>query len=109
MIDGLENSPQGATKGDENSPRISTETVQPVLPVQSYTIEDIFRSVMKDEQGNNLGYFTLDDWKFKLTFLPVQHPLHCDDENQAEQTLYARLEEGKIIEIEPGKYKPRSP
>ncbi len=60
---------------------------------------------MKDEYGNNKGYFTIEDWKIKLMLLPVQHPLCCT-EDRAEQMLYALLEEGKITEIEPGKYKP---
>lgn len=30
---------------------------------------------------------------------------HCT-EDQAQQTFYALTEEGKLIEIEPGKYKP---
>ncbi len=60
---------------------------------------------MKDEQGNNQGYFTEDRWKFKLVMMPIQDSLHCN-KDQAEQMLYALLKEGKIIEIEPGKYKP---
>jgi hypothetical protein len=54
------------------------------------------------------GYFNLSDWKFKLMLLPIQHPLHCDG-NQAEQTLHQILQEGKIWEIEPGKYKHNTP
>jgi hypothetical protein len=33
--------------------------------------------------------------------LPIQHPLHCD-EDQAEQTLYAILGECKIQETQVG-------
>jgi hypothetical protein len=51
------------------------------------------------------GYFTLNDWKTTLLFLPIQHPLHCD-EDQAEQTLHQLLQEGKIVEFESGRFKP---
>ena len=57
---------------------------------------------MLDNQGTNKGYFTKDDFIFTLLMLPNQHWT----EDQAEQTLYALLEEGKLQEIEPGKYKP---
>jgi hypothetical protein len=64
---------------------------------------------MKDDQGNNKGYFDVNDWKTRMMCLPIQHPLNCD-ENQAEQVLlYALLDEGKIEEIEgpgSGKFEP---
>jgi hypothetical protein len=58
-----------------------------------------------DEHGKNKGYFTKDEWKTRLMLLPRQHPLYCD-EDQAEQTLYALLEEGKLTEIEQERFKP---
>lgn len=66
-------------------------------------ITAIVDKCMLDDHGNNQGYFTMDRWKTRLMLLPIQHPLHCD-EDQAEQMLYAMLEKGKIREIEPGKF-----
>ncbi len=51
------------------------------------------------------GCFDLREWQTELMFLPVQDPCHMD-EIQAEQTLQALVEEGKIVEFEPGRYKP---
>lgn len=61
---------------------------------------------MLDEHGNNKGYFTKDEWKTRLILLPRQHSLYYED--QAEQTFYALVEEGKLTEIEEesGKFKP---
>jgi hypothetical protein len=59
---------------------------------------------MLDSQGNNKGYLTKDDWVYAITMLPIQHPLYSDD-NHAKQTFYALIEVGRLIEIEPGKYK----
>lgn len=69
------------------------------------TLQEIMDKCMSDEQGNNQGYFTIDRWKTRLMCLPRQHPHHCD-EDQAEQTLYALLEEGKLTEFEEGRFKP---
>lgn len=60
---------------------------------------------MLDGEGNDRGYFTWNKAKTALMCLPVQDPLHCDG-YQADQTLQALKEEGKIIEFEPDKYKP---
>jgi hypothetical protein len=54
---------------------------------------------MQNNEGNNKGYFDINDWKTRLMSLPKQHPLHCD-EDQAEQVLYGLLEDGKIQEID---------
>jgi hypothetical protein len=40
-----------------------------------------------------------------LMFLPIQDPLHCN-EDQSEESLEDLKEDGKIVEFEPGKYKP---
>jgi hypothetical protein len=59
---------------------------------------------MLDEQGNNKGYCTKNELKTTLMCLPVQHPLNCN-ELEADQTVQALEEEGKIIQFEPGKYR----
>ena len=66
-----------------------------------------FEKAMLDSQENKKGYFTKEDWIYTLTMLPRQHPLY-GDEDEAEQGLYALLEEGKIREIElgSGKFEP---
>lgn len=57
---------------------------------------------MLDEHGNNKGYFVADD----LIYALVMRPNKGWTEDEAEQTLYALVEGGKLIEIEPGKFKP---
>jgi hypothetical protein len=59
---------------------------------------------MLDEYGNDKGYFTEDEWKTRLMLLPRQHSLFCN-EDQAEQVLYSLLQEGRLTEIESGKFK----
>lgn len=61
---------------------------------------------MTDLNGNNQGYFTLNDWKTALMFLPVQHPL-CSTEERADQILVQLLQKGVIEQFEPGKYRPK--
>jgi hypothetical protein len=69
------------------------------------TIQNIVNMAMSDGNGGSKGYFTWNEAKTVLMCLPVQDPLHCD-EYQADQTLQALKEEGKISELEPGKYAP---
>jgi hypothetical protein len=59
---------------------------------------------MKDNQGNNKGYFTLEDFIFWMEMTPNERWT----ENEIEQTLYSLLEEGKVREsvIGSGKYEP---
>jgi hypothetical protein len=64
----------------------------------------LINDLMLDEHGNNKGYFTRNESKTSLMFLPVQDPLHCN-EDQAEQTLQAVIDNRMIVEFEPGKYK----
>lgn len=68
-------------------------------------IQNIVNMAMSDGNGGSKGYFTWNEAKTVLMCLPVQDPLHCD-ENQADKTLQALKEEGKIIEFELDKYKP---
>jgi hypothetical protein len=98
-----ESEPKEPINDNKISPGLSSEPVLPVLPEQSYSIEDIIISLLKD--GQQQDYFTLNDWKFKLMMLPVQHSLHSN-EDEAEQTLQQLLQEGKVkkLEGEPGKY-----
>jgi hypothetical protein len=59
---------------------------------------EVIKKAMLDQQGNDKGYFTLDHFVFAMQMIPNERWT----ENEAEQTLYALLEEGKIQEIEPG-------
>jgi hypothetical protein len=102
----IENAQKGLSDNGENSASPGIETGLPGLVGQSYSIEEIIlNKAILDEQGKNKGYFTVEDWKTAVMCLPIQHPYHCD-EDQAEQMLYALLEDGKIKEKELGKYCP---
>jgi hypothetical protein len=57
---------------------------------------------MLDEHGNNKGYFTTNDFIYAL----VMRPNEGWTEDQAEQKLYALVEEGKLTEFEEGRFKP---
>jgi hypothetical protein len=72
-------------------------------------VGDVVQKARLDSQGNSKGHFTKDDWIYILTMLPRQHPLFCD-EDEAGQTLYALIEEGKVQEIlgKPGTFEPTS-
>ena len=67
-------------------------------------MEKVIPNAMRDNQGNTKDYFTTDDFIYATQMLPNEHWT----DNEAEQTLYALLEEGKIREIEgkPGMYEP---
>ena len=68
-------------------------------------LKQIAQKAMRDDQGNNKGYFTKDDWVYTCQIWPNLHWT----ENEAEQTLYALLQEGEIQEIEgPGSVKFKS-
>jgi hypothetical protein len=81
---------------------ISTEPGLPGLVGQSYSIEEIISKCIMDGQGNNKGYFTKDEWMVRLLLLPNERWT----EDQAEQTFYQLLQEGKLTEIEQGRFKP---
>lgn len=66
---------------------------------------EVISKAMLDEHGNDKGYFTKDEWKTRLMLLPRQHSLFSN-EDQAEQVLYILLQEGRLTEIESGKFKP---
>ena len=83
----------------QNDQKIGTASLQ-----ESYrnaydnTIEQILNKATTGNQNNNKGYFTKNDWMFTCQMWPN---LNWTEE-QAEQTLHALLEEGKIQEIESG-------
>jgi hypothetical protein len=99
-----ENGQKEALDGVENTPPISTEPGLPGLVGQSNSIKDIASKAMLDNEGNNKGYFTNGDFAFVAMIRPNEH--WTDDE--IEQTLQQLLREGKIVELEPGKYSPTS-
>jgi hypothetical protein len=98
----VENDKQTALDGGENTSSLITEPSLPILPSQSYSIEEIVSKCMLDAEGNNRGYFTKDDFIYALIMRPNEHWT----EDQAEQTLQALIEEGKVVEFEPGRFKP---
>jgi hypothetical protein len=64
-------------------------------------VEIVMSKAMLDSQGsNNKGYLTKDDFVYTAIMEPNWH----FTEDQAEQVFYALIEEGKLIEIEQGKY-----
>jgi hypothetical protein len=103
--DELENTPnnpgndvkESLDSGENNSP-VSTEPGLPGLVGQSYSIEEIISKSVGDK-----GYCTEQDFVFITQMEPNLHWSEAD----AEQTFYALVEEGKLIEIEGelGKYR----
>jgi aerobic-type carbon monoxide dehydrogenase small subunit (CoxS/CutS family) len=69
-----------------------------------YQVDRMIQKAMLDSPGNNKGYFTSGDFAFVAMMRPNEH--WTDDE--IEQTLQQLVQENKIREIEPGKYKPAS-
>jgi replicative DNA helicase Mcm len=68
-------------------------------------LSQVIEKCILDEHVNNKGYFTKDDFVYALIMRPKQEGW---TEDQAEQTLLALVEEGKVVEVEPGKYKART-
>jgi DNA replicative helicase MCM subunit Mcm2 (Cdc46/Mcm family) len=62
----------------------------------------LLNSSMSDGQGGSKGYCTVEDFVFATQMAPNLHW----SEVEAEQTFYALIEERKLVEIEPGKFKP---
>jgi hypothetical protein len=60
---------------------------------------------MIENQGNNKGCFTKDDFIYVLLMLSNQHWTI----DQAEQALYVLVKEGELQEIEPERYRPHPP
>jgi hypothetical protein len=58
---------------------------------------------MLDQYGNNKGYFTFHQLATRAMLLPNLHV----NEDDARDFIEQGLREGKLIEIQPEKYKPR--
>ena len=88
--------------GEKSSNKMSV--IDPIALVQ--IVSKIAQKAMTDNRkGSNKGYFTKDDWVFECQMWPNLHWT----ENEAEQTLYALIEEDKLQEIEgpgSGKFEP---
>ncbi|HEX6281561.1 MAG TPA: hypothetical protein VFZ67_04985, partial [Nitrososphaera sp.] len=70
---------------------------------QSYSIEEITHKAMLEPQGTtNRGYFTHLDLAFWLMTLPNEHWT----EDSTKELINKWLQDGKLVEIQPGKYKP---
>jgi hypothetical protein len=104
-INDIGNKQEDISESHENSPPISTKPGLPGLVGQSYSIEEIINKCMQDEHGNNKGYLMENELKTRLMMLPVQDRLYCNEE-RAQQTWEALVQQGKLVEIEPGRYKP---
>jgi replicative DNA helicase Mcm len=68
------------------------------------TISEVIEKAMLDREGNNKGYCTVEDF----VYAAVMRPNEGWTEDQAEQTLCQLLQEGKLIEVEPRRFKPRT-
>jgi hypothetical protein len=66
------------------------------------TLIEVINKCMLDGQGNNKDYFTKEDFIFICQMWPNLHW----NENESEQTFYQLLEECRIEEFEPGRFKP---
>lgn len=94
-----------AQKGDSNENITKTEEAQEEKWKTQQKVGQVarttdFNEVIQKAIGDK-GYFTLNDFIWTLQMRPNEKWT----EDEAEQTLYALLEEGKLTEFEPGKYK----
>jgi hypothetical protein len=72
-----------------------------ISPVEA--IEETLRKVVVDAEGKKKDYFTKDDFVYALVMRPKQEGWSQD---KSEQTFYTLIEEGKLVEIETGKFNP---
>jgi hypothetical protein len=63
-------------------------------------VDELINAAMRDR-----GYFTEYELEFRLNILPVQDK-KIHDNKSAKEIIEELLERGKLVEIEPGKYKP---
>lgn len=92
-----ENGQKEALDNNKNSDPIGIGPGQAGQVGQSYSIEEIVSRAMGDK-----GYLTKDDFIFTTQMAP-----NLDwSEDDTEQTFYQLLQEGKLIEFEPGTYRP---
>jgi hypothetical protein len=91
----VDNKLQEESSNEKNS---STGDLSDTGDTQSdLPLNDLTKKAMRDKD-----YFTMEDWVFTLQMLPNERWT----EDESEQTLYQLLQEGKIRELEPGKYEP---
>jgi hypothetical protein len=64
---------------------------------------DTLQKAMLDGQGKSKGYFSLLDLDFHLQMLPNNAGWN---EDKTKELIDHLLQEGKLQQIEPGKYKP---
>jgi hypothetical protein len=103
MLNNLENEQEDPLESGENTPHTTTEPSLVGLPLQSYSIEEIIYKAMLEPQGTtNRGYFTHLDLTFWLMMLPNEHWT----EDSTKELIDKWLQDGKLVEIQPGKYKP---
>jgi hypothetical protein len=67
-----------------------------------YQVDEMIQKAMRDEQGNINGHFTKSDF----AFVAFVRPNERWTEDEIEQTLEQLLREGKIVELEGGRYEP---
>ena len=79
-----------------------SKTQPKVVEVDELALQEMIDSAMRDKEGNNKGYFTKDDFIYSL----IMRPNEGWTEDEAEQTLYALVQEGKLSEFEQGRFKP---
>jgi hypothetical protein len=80
--------------------QLAEEELKELTPEKQ--IDGAIQKAMLDEQGNDKGYFTLDEFILRLAMWP-----NADwTEDQAEQMFWQLLYEGKLKEVEPDKYSP---
>jgi hypothetical protein len=94
-----DNNGKNTTNGNQEDEKWKTKPK--VGEVRHTNFDELVKKAMLDAEGKNKGYFTKDEWTVRLLLLPNERLT----EDEAEQTLYALLEEGIITEFEPEKYK----
>jgi hypothetical protein len=96
--------PKEGQNHTQNEPSVgSVGSVRKTPDMGAQIVHEVIEKAMKDSQGNNKGYFTLEDFIYFVQMLPNERWT----ENEVEQTVQSLVQEGVLGEFESGRYRRR--
>lgn len=108
-IDGVLKTDQNDTSSENNQGSSASYPIEPGKGGKGgkndllVEVKEAIRKAMLESQGTiNKGYFMQDDLAFWLMMLPNKHWT----EESTKKLIEEWLQDGKLVELEPGKYKP---